>query len=228
MKKTIGIIGMGRFGISLTESFAKNNVDVLALDYRKDRIERASLFTDYTIVCDSTNEDALKESGIKDCDHVIVAFGQEEDMNIATTIVTVIRLKALGINKITVRVDDESFVDTMHLIGADDIIFPLKIASEKIANRITSDSVIDYFKMTDSFDAYEIELKKEFREIPIVELNARSKYYINILVIIRNGEKLVPNKESVLKPKDHLIIFGRKKDINKIINFFDTFIWQRW
>jgi trk system potassium uptake protein len=78
--------------------------------------------------------------------------------------------------------------------------------------------------MTDSFDAYEIELKKEFREIPIVELNARSKYYINILVIIRNGEKLVPNKESVLKPKDHLIIFGRKKDINKIINFFDTFI----
>ncbi len=223
MKKTIGIIGIGRFGLSLIESFSHNNVDIIALDHNKNRVEKASPFTNYTIVCDSTDEEALRQAGIEACDHVVVAFGQDEDANIATTIVTVIRLKKIGIKKVTVRIDDESFADTMKLIGADEVVFPLKIASEKIANIISSDSVIDYFNLTDEFDAYEIALKKTCQSIPIVELNTRSKYYINILIIQRDNKYYLPDKNSVLMPNDHLIIFGRKKDITKIISFFDSF-----
>lgn len=221
MKKTIGIIGMGRFGLSLVESFKKNNTEVLAIDYRKDRAEKAGLLTPYVAVCDSTNLEALEESGIKTCDHVVVAFGQEIDNNLSTTIMTIIRLKSLGIKKITVRIDDESFVDIMHELGVYDVIFPLKIASDKVASKIASDSVIDYFNMTDDFDAYQIELKKDFKELPIVELNARSKFLINILIIKREDKSLIPNKDTVLKPLDELIIFGKKKDVQKIIHFFD-------
>lgn len=222
MKKTIGVIGIGRFGLSLVESLVKNNVNVIALDSVSEHLERASQFTNYTIVCDSTNEEALRESGIASADHVIVAFGQDVDYNIATTIVTVIRLKAIGIKKITVRIDDDSLVETMHLLGADDIISPLKIASDKIANRVSSDSVIDYFNLTEEFDAYEIALPDNFIDLPITLINSRTKYLINILIIQRNGINNVPNKDSVLKAGDHLIIFGRKKDVNKIVHFFET------
>src|SRR5690625_4386476 len=121
MKKTVGIIRIGRFCLSLVESFVRNNVEILAIDSKKERAEKASIYTPYVAICDSTNLEALEESGIKTCDHVIVAFGQEEDNNISTTIMTVIRLKSLGINKITVRIDDESLVEIMHELGADDI-----------------------------------------------------------------------------------------------------------
>lgn len=222
MKKTIGVIGIGRFGLSLVESLVKTNVNVIALDSVSEHLEKAGQFTNYTIICDSTNEEALRESGIGSADHVIVAFGQDIDNNIATSIVTVIRLKSIGIKKITVRVDDESLVETMHLLGADDIIFPLKIASDKIANRVSSDSVIDYFNLTDEFDAYEIALPMGFRSLPITELNTRTKYFINILIIRRDNVDYLPNKDSVLKANDHLIIFGRKKDINKITHLFES------
>lgn len=221
MRKTIAVIGMGRFGLSLVESFSVNNVDIIAVDHKKDRVEKASPYTDYLIVCDSTSEDALKEAGIHNADHVIVAMGQNEDFNISTSIVTVIKLKKIGVKKITVRLDDDTFLETMNLIGADDIIFPLKIASDKLANRVSSKSVIDYFKMTDNFDAYEIALDDDFEDLPLIELNSRSKFYINILIIKRNNEILIPNKETVLKANDHLFIFGKKSDINKIIKFFE-------
>lgn len=221
MKKTIGIIGVGRFGLSLIDSFSKNNVDLIVLDHRKERLEKARNFTDYLVVCDSTNLDSLRESGIKDADHVIISFGQADNENMATTIVTIIKLKQLGIDNITVRLDDESYEETVKLIGAKNVIYPLIIASEKIANKISSESVIDYFNLTDEFDAYEIELKENFNDLPILELNTRTKYYINILMIERNGVNLLPDKETVLKPNDKLIIFGRKKDINKIIRFFE-------
>ncbi|MDY0277056.1 MAG: TrkA family potassium uptake protein [Acholeplasma sp.] len=222
MKKTIAIIGMGRFGLSLVESFSRTDIEIIAIDNKVERVEKAGTYTPHTFVCDSTREEALKETGIKNVDHVIVAMGQNEDFNISTTIITVIKLKKLGVNKITVRLDDDTFVETMHLLGADDIIFPLKVASDKLANRLSSDSVIDYFKMTDDFDAYEIELRSDFDDMPIIELNARSKYFINILVIKRAGDFIIPNKDSVLKALDHLFIFGRKKDIGKIISFFDN------
>ena len=224
MKKTVAVIGVGRFGLNLIESFSKNNVDVLALDYDEQRLKKAVSFTESLIVCDSTVEKALKEAGIKDVDHVIIAFGQSEKENIATTIVTTIKLKQLGVENITVRVDDESFENTIKLIGAKDIIYPLKIASDKIANRISSDSVIDYFNLTDEFDAYEIQLKENFKETPIIDLNTRTNYFINILIVERDNNFHLPNKDTILLPNDKLIIFGRKKDINKIIRLFESYI----
>ncbi len=224
MKKTVAVIGVGRFGLNLIESFSKNNVDVLALDYDEQRLKKAVSFTESLIICDSTDEKALKEAGIKDVDHVIIAFGQSEKENIATTIVTTIKLKQLGVENITVRVDDESFENTIKLIGAKDIIYPLKIASDKIANRISSDSVIDYFNLTDEFDAYEIQLKENFKETPIIDLNTRTNYFINILIVERDNNFHLPNKDTILLPNDKLIIFGRKKDINKIIRLFESYI----
>ena len=222
MKKTVAVIGVGRFGLNLIESFAKNNINILALDHDAERLKKAAIFTEALIVCDSTDEKALKEAGIKDVDHVIIAFGQSEQENIATTIVTTIKLKQLGVENITVRLDDESYEHTLKLIGAKDIIYPLKIASDKIANRISSDSVIDYFKLTDEFDAYEIALKETFTPSPIITLNTRTNYFINILIVEREKKFYLPNKDTVLEPNDKLIIFGRKKDINKIVRFFDS------
>lgn len=224
MKKTVAVIGMGRFGLNLIESFSKNNIDVLALDHDEQRLKKAVPFTKSLIVCNSTDEEALKKAGIKDVDHVIIAFGQSEKENIATTIVTTIKLKQLGIENITVRVDDESFENTIKLIGAKDIIYPLKIASDKIANRISSDSVIDYFNLTDEFDAYEIQLNKNFKKLPIIDLNTRTNYFINILIVERNNKFYLPNKDTILLSDDKLIIFGRKKDINKIIRFFENYV----
>lgn len=224
MKKTVAVIGVGRFGLNLIESFSKNNIDVLALDYDEERLKKATSFTNSLIVCDSTDEKALKEAGIKDVDHVIIAFGQSDKESISTTIITTIRLKQLGVENITVRVDDESFEDTIKLIGAKDIIYPLKIASEKLANKISSDSVIDYFNLIDDFDAYKIKLKENFKETPIVDLNSRTNYFINILIVERDKKVFLPNKDTILLSNDKLIIFGRKKDINKIIRFFDSYI----
>lgn len=224
MKKSIAVIGLGRFGLSLVESLSKQDVELVALDERIERVERASQYTDYTIVCDSTNEEALREAGIQNMDHVVVAIGQAEDLNVSTTMITIIKLKKLGIPKITVRLDDETFIETMELIGATEVIFPLKIASERFANKISSNSIIDYFNMTDEFDAYEIGLNENFKSLPIMELDSRTKYMINILLIKRNGEMKVPNRDDVLQANDSIFIFGRRKDVNKIVRFFEGYI----
>jgi trk system potassium uptake protein TrkA len=221
MKKIIGIIGLSRFGLNLVESFTKLNVEIIAIDNNKESVKKASEIITNAFVCDATDEDALKNSGISNVDHVIVAFGQNERNNLTASIITIIKLKELGVKHITARADEEDYANILKLVGATDVVSPLGIASERVANKIALGNVIDYFNIKNDFDVYEISIQEDFQPTPIIDLDLRGVYKINILLIEREGKMLLPDKDTILRPKDDVFIFGRKKDLPKVINVFN-------
>ncbi|CCV64728.1 Trk system potassium uptake protein TrkA [Alteracholeplasma palmae J233] len=220
MKKSIAIIGLSRFGLNLVERLSKMNVDIIAIDKNKESVRKAGELTRNVYIVDSTNEDALKAAGIASVDHAIVAIGQNEKTNLSSSIMTIIKLKQLGIEKITARADEEDYVEVLKLVGATDVISPLSIASERIANKVASGNVVDYFNIKNDFDVYEIRIEENFEPLAITELDSRSKFKINILVIERDKKMIIPTKETMLMPNDEIFIFGRKKDIPKITEVF--------
>lgn len=221
MKKSIAVIGLGRFGLSLVESFSRLNVDIIAIDQNKESVKKASEFVHNVYVVDSTDEEALKSAGISNVDHAIVALGQNDRSNLTSSIITIIKLKQLGVKQITARADEDDYEEILKLVGATDIVSPLYIASERIANKIASGNVIDYFNIKNDFDVFEIKLHDEFESLPITQLDSRSIYGVNILLIERGNQILVPSKDTVLMAKDEIFIFGKKKDIPKIVNNFN-------
>lgn len=221
MKKSIAIIGLSRFGLNLLESLSKLNVDLIAMDMNKEAVKKASELITNVYVADSTDEEALKSTGITSVDHVIVAIGQNDRNNLTASIITIIKLKQLGIKQITARADEEDFIQILKLVGATDVVSPLYIASERVAHKVVFDNVLDYFNIKNEFDVYEIKTRHDFIPLPITKLDSRSLYGINILLIERKGEVIIPTKDTILMPDDEIFIFGRKKDISKIINFFN-------
>lgn len=220
MKKSIAIIGLSRFGLNLVESFNKLDVDIIAIDNNKESVRKASEITRNVYVVDSTDEEALKSAGISLVDHVIVAIGQNERSNLTASIITIIKLKQMGIKNITARADEDDYVEVLKMVGATDIVSPLYIASERIANKIASGNVVDYFNIKNDFDVYEVRIDEAFNPLAITDLDARTMYKINILLIEREKKVINPSKDTILMPKDEVFIFGRKKDIPKIVAFF--------
>ncbi len=221
MKKSIAIIGLSRFGLNLLESFSKLNVDLIGIDRDILSVKKASEIISNVLVCDSTDPQALKDAGITNVDHAVVAIGQNDKANLSISIMTILKLKELGIKEITARADDKVFADILGLIGATNVISPFQIASERVANKISSTNVIDYFNIKDEFDVYEVKIIEKFEPLLITELDSRSKYKINILLIERNDELFTPDKKTILRPNDKIFIFGQKKDIPKITSFFN-------
>lgn len=220
MKKSIAVIGLSRFGLSLVEDFSKLNVDVIAIDHNKENVAKASEFIQNVVIADSTNIDALKEAGIANIEHAIVAIGQNEQANLATSIITIIKLKQLGIKEITARADDKDSALALRLVGATNIVLPLNIASERIAYRIASLDLIDYFNIKGDFSVAEIRVANDFTPTLIIDLDVRNKYNLNILLVEQEGIITVPNKDTIIMPGDDIFIFGEKKDIPKISNLF--------
>ena len=167
--------------------------------------------TKNAFVIDSTSEEALKSAGISTVDHAIVAIGQNDRSNLTASIVTIIKLKSLGIKQITARADEDDYVEILKLIGATDIVSPLYIASERTANKIASGNVIDYFNIKNDFDVYEIRIREDFKELPIIELDARSIFGINILLIEREGKVVIPSKDTTIMAHDDVFYFWTQK-----------------
>lgn len=220
MRKSIAVIGLSRFGLNLVEIFSRLNVDVIAIDQRRECVKKASEFASNVFVADSTDLEALKISGISNVDHVVVAIGQNDRSNLSSSIITIIKLKELGVKKITARADEDDYIEVLKLVGATDVVSPLNIASERIANKIASENIIDYFNVKGDFDVYEIKIQSDFKELAITNLDSRSIYGINILLIERNNKFIIPRKDTILMPNDQIFIFGKKKDIPKIVNYF--------
>lgn len=220
MKKSIAVIGLSRFGLNLVENFSKLNVDVIAIDHDKESVNKAAEFIQNVMIADSTNIDALKEAGIGNVDHAIVAIGQNEQANLATSIITIIKLKQLGIKEITARADDKDSAEALKLVGANSIILPLNIASERIAYKISNLDIVDYFNIKGDFSIAEIKVKNTFEPTLITDLNVRNKYNLNILLIEHKGVIFAPDKNTVIYPNDEVFIFGKRADIPKITSLF--------
>ena len=94
-KKQFGVIGLGTFGSNVAKELFKRNFPVLAIDCKEETVNRISPFVTQAIVADATDDLALKNAGIADCDTVIISMGEDIETSILATLIA----KDLGIRK---------------------------------------------------------------------------------------------------------------------------------
>jgi trk system potassium uptake protein TrkA len=211
MKKTFAVLGLGRFGLKLIEELSRHNVDVIGLDMNETNVVKASEYISNAFICDITSESALKELGINNVDHAVVSIGS----NLQATILSTIILKDFGVPKITVRVDDDYYVPVIKKLGATDIVSPQKLAGIRLANKIVSDTFIDYYNISSDYCIVEIRIAEDNKPLNIQELNPRNNYDVNLLLIKRAKDVFSPKGTDDILSNDIIFVFGEKAKIAK-------------
>jgi len=218
MKKTFAVLGLGRFGLNLIEELNRHHTDIIAIDASEENVIKASEIINNAFICDTTNEAGLRELGVNNVDHAIVAFGS----NLQATILTTIILKELGIKKITVRVDNEYYVNVIRKLGATDIISPQKIAGIRLANKIVSDTFMDYYNIGGDFCIVEMVVNEEVGSRNIEEINPRNRFEINLLLIQREGRIFPPKATDDIRANDILYVFGTTSKISAFDHYLNV------
>lgn len=77
MGKQYAIIGMGRFGSSIANRLYEAGNEVLGIDKDEDRIEESKDYVTHAVIADTTEENALRELGIRNFDVVVVSIGND-------------------------------------------------------------------------------------------------------------------------------------------------------
>ncbi|MFS0654277.1 potassium channel family protein [Bacillus sp. 179-C3.3 HS] len=212
MKKEYAVIGLGRFGGSICKALSEEGLEVMAMDMNEDRVNEYAKIASHAVIGDSTDESVLKNLGIRNFDHVIVAIGE----NIQASILTTIMLKELGVKMVTVKANNDYHEKVLNKIGADRIVHPERDMGRRIAHKIISNNVLDYLELSDEYSLIEIVANSRLAGNTLLDLDIRAKYGINIVAIKRGKEIIVsPLADEMIQKEDVLIVIGAVADIGR-------------
>ncbi|MCK6468348.1 MAG: TrkA family potassium uptake protein [Candidatus Brocadia sinica] len=221
--RQFAVIGLGRFGRKIAETLAKKGAPVIAIDNNQELVEKVSDFVTKSIQMDSTDEKALVAGGIKDVDVAVVSMGEDIESSVLTTAL----LKNLDIKEIVARACTPLHAQILKMVGATRVVFPEEDMGIRVANSILSPGVLEYIELGADYTLAEIEAKSESIGHSISELDLRTKYGINVLIVKRKiyeaGEnreepiekevKVLPTSDYKIQEGDILVVVGSSEDI---------------
>jgi len=212
MKREFAVIGLGRFGGSICEELSLEGMKVLAIDKNEHKINEFKNIASHAVIADSTDEHALKDLGIKNIDHVIVAIGD----NIQASILTTVILADLGIKKITVKAQNDYHEKILNKIGANHVVHPERDMGRRLAHSLISSNILDYLELSKDHSMVEVMAGKKMLRKTLIELDIRAKFGCNVVAIKRGNEMNVsPSADYRIQEEDILIVIGADKDISR-------------
>ncbi|CQR47841.1 Ktr system potassium uptake protein A [Paraliobacillus sp. PM-2] len=214
MKREFAVIGLGRFGGSICRELSEEGMEVLAIDTEEDKVNEFKDIASHAVIADATDEKVLKELGIRNIDHVIVAIGD----NIQASILTTLMLKELGTNKITVKAQNDYHEKVLNKIGADQVVHPERDMGKRIAHSIISSNILDHLEVSDDHSIVEVKVGKKMIGKSLVDLDIRANYGCNVVAIKQGITKEInvsPMAAEIIEPDDVLIVIGADKDISR-------------
>lgn len=212
MKREFAVIGLGRFGGSICEELSLEGMKVLAIDCKESKINEFKNIATHAVVADSTDEQILKELGIKNIDHVIVAIGDDIQASILTTVI----LDDMGVEKITVKAQSDYHEKILNKIGADHVVHPERDMGKRLAHSLISSNILDYLELSEDYSMVEVRSGKAMLGKTLIDLDIRAKFGCNVVAIKHGKEMNVsPRADYQITDDDVLIVIGADNDISK-------------
>ncbi|MCF6462093.1 potassium channel family protein [Clostridium sp. Cult1] len=211
--KQFVVIGCGRFGSSVATTLNSLGYEVLAIDADDDKVQDISEFVTYAVQADVTDENVLKELGIRNFDVVIVSIGSNYQASIMATLIA----KELGVKKVIAKAHDVLHGKVLSKIGADKIIYPERDMGVRVAHNLVSSNILDFIELSPDYSILEINALEQWENKTLKELRLPSKYGINVMAIKREKDiNVSPYADDMILKGDILIVIGSTQDIEKI------------
>lgn len=209
MKKQFGVIGLGRFGVSVALNLEKLGYPVLAIDKDRELVDQIKDKVSFADIVDATDPEALEATGIKNCDTVIVAVGDVESSLLVSLI-----LEEFGINNIIAKAASDIHRRVLNKIGVSEVVFPEEDMGIRVANKITSANILDYIAISPEVDILDYKVTPKLVGKSLKELALRNRFGVNVIAIKRDEDLIIsPGSEEEFHSGDELFLIGKTADL---------------
>lgn len=211
-KNTFAIIGLGRFGMSLAQSLLEEGKDVIVIDNDMEKLK--TLKNTPAVLCciENISVETLRESGVADCDVVIIGIGGDLEANILAAMDSL----ELGVKKVLSKANNDEHARILEKIGAE-VVFPEVQTAKKLAMKLCNNFVQDIVPFSDDFFIMQFLVPQELDGKTVLEADLRKKYEVNIVAMIIDGKaRAIIKPETVLKSGDSLLVSGTSRNIKSL------------
>lgn len=224
------IIGLGNFGFSLAVKLTQMGHEVIGVDEQIRKIEEIKDMITQAICLDCRHPDAVKNLPLKNTDVVVVSIGENEGANILTTAL----MKKMKVPRLISRSVSPLHETILEAMGVTEIVRPEEETAERWARKLSAHNVVDSFELTDKYSIVVAEIPSKYDGKTIREVGFSPNHHVIILTIMKNTSEKnllgvfrkvskldiqgVASADTVLIKGDLMVLYGHKKDIQKILD----------
>ena len=210
--KNILLIGLGHFGKHIAMELNQLGHEVMAIDNDEEKVNDVLSYVTNAQIGDSTDPDFLNSLGIRNFDVCIVTMSGNFQNSLETTSL----LKELGAGFVVSAAKRDVQEKFLLRNGADRVVYPEKQMAKWTAIRYTSDHILDYIEVDDSYAIFEVQVPDNWIGKSIGKIDIRKKYNINILALKEYGKmNMAITPDTVLTSNISMLVLGDYKSLQK-------------
>lgn len=213
---TYGIIGLGRFGLSLAQKLCSMGAEILVADKDETKVSIMREHTENAFITNDLERKTLSDMGFSNCDVVIVCIGA-----IDVSILTVMKLQNLGVKRIIAKATSQEHGEILSKLGVE-IVYPEQDMALRLAHRLEMGQGLDFIELSESIKVAKFNVPKEFIGKSILDVSLRENFGLNIIAIENNGTVVDTIRPTyTFTENDVLYLCGSKKAIFAISDYLD-------
>ncbi len=211
-KVSYGIIGLGRFGSALALELAHSGADLVVLDRDEEKIREMREFTENAFIVRNLEKKTLMETGIQNCDIVVLCIGEQLD----TSILTTLNLVSLGIPTVIAKAASAEHGEILEKLGAE-VVYPERDIAVRLAHRLETSRVLDYIQLSEKLNISKLLVPDSMVGRTVMDVNLRARFGANIIAI-ENGNTLIESvfPDYMFRAGDIIFVSGSREGLNNL------------
>ena len=166
MKKSVAVLGLGKFGSSIARSLAKGGAEVLAVDKDEDLVRDIADKVTCAVCVDISDKEMMNNIGLEGMDAVVIATAEHLDSSVMALMI----VKEIGVPYVLAKADGTLKGEILKRVGVDD---PEEEMGARIANNLLGGSMTDLFDLSADTSIVKVPARKEWINKSLVDINFR-------------------------------------------------------
>ncbi len=205
------VVGLGRFGGTISATLERLGHEVLAVDSRAELVEEWTAQLQHVMQVDATSETAMRQLGAEQFDIAVVAIGHDVEASLLSAGVLV----DLGVREVWGKAITPAHGRILERTGVKHVIYPERDAGQRTAHLLTG-RMIDYIEFDDGFAIVKVKAPREAYGKTLEESALHLKYGITLVGVKRGGEDFRHASPEVrVQEGDLLIVSGGTERIEQ-------------
>lgn len=207
------VVGLGRFGEAVALTLVNQGVDVLAVDFDEDIVQRLAGEIPNVVQADATSARALRQAGAEQFDHAVVAIATNVESSVLATLVL---KEELRIPTIWAKAISKPHARILESMGVQLVVQPEHEMGIRTARSIAQ-GVTDYFRIEDNFALVEMEVPASLVGRSLGEIEIRRNFGVTIVSVKPpHGQFHYATVDTVLERGEMMLVAGTPDDLERL------------
>ena len=210
-KSGFGIIGLGRFGMALTKTLAEADAEVMVIDEDESKLRRVRNYVQDAFKLGKLTKEALEDTGIGECETVVVCIGERVDVSLLTTLNVI----NLGVPRVIAKADSIEHGIILERIGAE-VVHPEMETATRLAAVLLESAALDMMNLNDDYVVSEIKVNNWLNGKSVRALHLE-KYALKMIALERGSSSTIVNfsQEDIVAGGDAIAVIGKFSDVDR-------------